>query len=175
MFAGKLGSASDRRKRGAPGSRSSVRARRCGMLLVMPKDDRSRSFPPSGGPRRMPPARENIQILTPRQVYEHLDQFVIGQAAAKRSVATAAHQHLKRIEQRRLGKATLLRKSNVLLMGPTGSGKTHIARQLAGPPEGPLTRFAATQSIETGYYGAGDEGTPAGMRVHRRHSNDGTH
>ena len=86
----------------------------------MPKDDRTRSFPPSGGPRR-PPARDEVRIPTPREIYEHLDRYVIGQTSAKRAVATAAHQHLKRIEQRRQGKATLLRKSNLLLMGPTGS------------------------------------------------------
>src|SRR3989475_10222923 len=174
MFAGKLGSAPDRRKRGALGSRSSVRARRCGMLLVMPKDDRSRSFPPSGGPRRMPPARENIQILTPRQVYEHLDQFVIGQAAAKRSVATAAHQHLKRIEQRRLGKATLLRKSNVLLMGPTGSGKTHIARKLADLLDVPFTVVDATEYTEAGYYGKDVEVMVAELLFKSGHSIDAT-
>src|SRR5256714_4947278 len=153
MSGGKLGAASDRRKRGAPGSRPSVRARRCGMLLAMPKDDRTRPFPPSGGPRRMPPARDDIKIHTPRQIFDHLDRYVIGQAAAKRSVATAAHQHLKRIEQRRLGKATLLRKSNVLLMGPTGSGKTHIARKLADLLEEPVTVVDATEYTEAGYYG----------------------
>src|SRR5947208_4745789 len=153
MSEGKLGAASDPRKRGAPGSRSSVQARRCGMLPVMPKDDRTRSFPPSGGPRRMSPARDDIKVLTPRQICDHLDRHVIGQAAAKRSVATAAHQHLKRIEQRRLSKATLLRKSNVLLMGPTGSGKTHIARKLADLLEVPFTVADATEYTEAGYYG----------------------
>src|SRR5205807_864215 len=78
-----------------------------------------------------PSREEPVKVLTPRQIYDHLDRYVIGQTAAKRAVATAAHQHLKRIEQRRIGKATLLRKSNLLLMGPTGSGKTHIARKLA--------------------------------------------
>jgi len=96
---------------------------------VHAKDDRTRSFPPSEV-ERLPRARTSASSRRAR-IYEHLDRYVIGQTSAKRAVATAAHQHLKRIEQRRQGKATLLRKSNVLLMGPTGSGKTHIARKLA--------------------------------------------
>src|SRR5438067_11659708 len=145
------------------------------MLLVMQKDDRTRSFPPSGGPRRMPPARENIQIHTPRQIYEHLDRYVTGQAAAKRSVATAAHQHLKRVEQRRLGKATLLRKSNVVLMGPTGSGKTHIARKLADLLEVPFTVVDATQYTEAGYYGKDVGVMVAELLVESGYSIDATH
>src|SRR6267142_721240 len=103
--------------------------------------------------RRPPPAREDIRVHTPREIYDHLDRYVIGQTAAKRAVSTAAHQHLKRIDQRRLDKPTLLRKSNVLLMGPTGSGKTHIARKLADLLEVPFTVVDATEYTEAGYYG----------------------
>ena len=125
----------------------------------MPRDERSR--PPErafsvggggGGPRRIT-AREEIRVLTPRQIYDHLDRYVIGQTAAKRAVSTAAHQHLRRIEQRRLGKETLLRKSNVLLIGPTGCGKTHIARKLAELLDVPFTVVDATEYTEAGYYG----------------------
>jgi ATP-dependent Clp protease ATP-binding subunit ClpX len=97
-----------------------------------------------GGPRRAPP-REEIRVLTPREIFEHLDRYFVGQRDAKRAVATAAHQHLKRIEQHRLGRKTLLKKTNLLLMGPTGSGKTHIARNLADLLEVPFTVVDATE------------------------------
>src|SRR3954470_15911622 len=124
----------------------------------MPKDERprpsERSIPaPAGGVARRVQRPDEIRVLTPRQIYDHLDRYVIGQVAAKRAVATAAHQHLKRIEQRRLGRPTLLRKSNLLLMGPTGCGKTHIARKLAELLEVPFTVVDATEYTEAGYYG----------------------
>src|SRR5207302_7181413 len=139
----------------------------------MPKDDRTRSFPPSGGPRR-PPARDEVRIPTPREIFDHLDRYVIGQTAAKRAVSTAAHQHLKRIEQRRLGKQTLLRKSNLLLMGPTGSGKTHIARKLADLLEVPFTVVDATEYTEAGYYGKDVEVMVAELLFTSGHSIDAT-
>ena len=143
--------------------------------MRMPKDDR-RSLPitAGGGARRIPPREEPLKVLTPRQIYDHLDRYVIGQRAAKRAVATAAHQHLKRIEQRRKGSATLLRKSNLLLMGPTGSGKTHIARKLADLLEVPFTVVDATEYTEAGYYGKDVEVMVAELLFKSGHSIDAT-
>ena len=145
----------------------------------MPKDDRprtaERNIPsPAGGGRRAPVRQEEVRLLSPRQIYEHLDRFVIGQTAAKRAVATAAHQHLKRIEQRRLGRPTLLRKSNLLLMGPTGSGKTHIARKLADLLDVPFTVVDATEYTEAGYYGKDVEVMVAELLFKSGHSIDAT-
>jgi len=56
---------------------------------------------------------------------------VVGQEEAKRAVSVAAHAHLRRVRARRGGRSFALRKSNLLLVGPTGSGKTHLARTLA--------------------------------------------
>jgi ATP-dependent Clp protease ATP-binding subunit ClpX len=91
--------------------------------------------------------------LTPRQIYEHLDRYVIGQERAKRVVAIAAYNHLKRCAERNRQRKSLLRKSNILMIGPTGSGKTHIARNLAAILDVPLTIADATEYTEAGYYG----------------------
>ena len=145
------------------------------MLRVMPKDvgERKGVGISPGGARRVP-RQDDVRILTPRQIYEHLDRYVIGQEAAKRAVATAAHQHLKRIEQRRLGAKTLLRKTNLLLMGPTGSGKTHIARNLAELLEVPFTVVDATEYTEAGYYGKDVEVMVAELLFKSGHSIDAT-
>ena len=141
----------------------------------MPKDDRPRTLPASaGGPRRQAPRQEEIRVLAPREIYAHLDRYVIGQTAAKRAVATAAHQHLKRIEQRRLGKPTLLRKSNLMLMGPTGSGKTHLARKLADLLEVPFCVVDATEYTEAGYYGKDVEVMVAELLFKSGHSIEAT-
>ncbi|HYH97015.1 AAA family ATPase, partial [Hyalangium sp.] len=76
-----------------------------------------------------------------------------GQEEAKRAVAIAAHNHLKRVQARRQRRGSLIKKSNILLMGPTGSGKTHIARNLAEILSVPFTTVDATEYTEAGYYG----------------------
>lgn len=98
-------------------------------------------------------ARREEAVLTPREIYERLDRFVIGQDGAKRAVAIAAHNHLKRLLARRLRRTSLIKKSNILLIGPTGSGKTHIARNLADILQVPFTTVDATEYTEAGYYG----------------------
>ena len=145
------------------------------MLASMPKDapERKGLGMSAGGARRVP-RQEDFRVLTPRQIYDHLDRYVVGQDAAKRAVATAAHQHLKRIEQRRLGAKTLLRKTNLLLMGPTGSGKTHIARNLAELLEVPFTVVDATEYTEAGYYGKDVEVMVAELLFKSGHSIDAT-
>ncbi len=145
------------------------------MLASMPKDapERKGLGMSAGGARRVP-RQEDVRVLTPRQIYDHLDRYVVGQDAAKRAVATAAHQHLKRIEQRRLGAKTLLRKTNLLLMGPTGSGKTHIARNLAELLEVPFTVVDATEYTEAGYYGKDVEVMVAELLFKSGHSIDAT-
>jgi ATP-dependent Clp protease ATP-binding subunit ClpX len=97
--------------------------------------------------------REYPDILTPAQIYGHLDQYVVGQERAKRTVAIAAYNHQKRILNKDENKPNPIKKSNILFIGPTGCGKTHIARNLADALEVPFTAVDATEYTEAGYYG----------------------
>jgi ATP-dependent Clp protease ATP-binding subunit ClpX len=99
------------------------------------------------------PRPERRPLLTPRQIYTYLDRYVVGQERAKRTVAIAAYNHLKRCAQPSAAGKRLIKKSNLLLIGPTGSGKTHIARTLAQCLEVPFTVADATEYTEAGYYG----------------------
>ncbi|QRK07829.1 ATP-dependent Clp protease ATP-binding subunit ClpX [Archangium violaceum] len=119
-------------------------------------------------------ARRDSPLMTPREIYERLDRFVIGQEAAKRAVAIAAHNHLKRIQARRMRRTSLLKKSNILLIGPTGSGKTHIARNLAEILSVPFTTVDATEYTEAGYYGKDVEVMVADLLFKANHSVEDT-
>ncbi|HVZ87091.1 MAG TPA: ATP-dependent Clp protease ATP-binding subunit ClpX [Polyangia bacterium] len=97
--------------------------------------------------------QQQQRLLTPRQIFTYLDRYVVGQERAKRTVAIAAYNHLKRCAQPTPAGKRLIKKSNLLLLGPTGSGKTHIARTLAQCLEVPFTIADATEYTEAGYYG----------------------
>ncbi len=91
--------------------------------------------------------------VTPRRIFEQLDQYVIGQRHAKEVLAIAAYNHLKRIEYLKFGGETTIRKSNILMIGPSGSGKTYLARTLARILDVPFAYNDATAFTEAGYYG----------------------
>jgi len=90
----------------------------------------------------------------PREIQDVLDQYVIGQARAKRTLAVAVYNHYKRIESRQKQNDDVeLAKSNILLVGPTGSGKTLLAETLARTLNVPFTMADATTLTEAGYVG----------------------
>jgi ATP-dependent Clp protease ATP-binding subunit ClpX len=122
---------------------------------------------------KTPPQRldEPAPLPTPRQIHELLGRFVIGQERAKRALAIAAYNHLKRTALRGLRRGvSTQRKSNVLLIGPTGSGKTHLARHLARVLDVPFHVADATEFTEAGYYGKDVEVMIAELLVKANHS-----
>jgi ATP-dependent Clp protease ATP-binding subunit ClpX len=93
-------------------------------------------------------------LPTPKEIAEILDQYVIGQRAAKRILAVAVYNHYKRLRhQSRTADDVELAKSNILLIGPTGSGKTLLAQTLARLLNVPFVMADATTLTEAGYVG----------------------
>ncbi|MCC6933618.1 MAG: ATP-dependent Clp protease ATP-binding subunit ClpX [Deltaproteobacteria bacterium] len=95
------------------------------------------------------------KLLTPQEIKDHLDQYIIGQEHAKKILSVAVHNHYKRIEKGslKLPDAIEIQKSNILLLGPTGSGKTLLAQTLAKLLDVPFTIADATNLTEAGYVG----------------------
>ncbi|WP_299850047.1 ATP-dependent Clp protease ATP-binding subunit ClpX [uncultured Roseovarius sp.] len=92
-------------------------------------------------------------VPTPREICEVLDDYVIGQSMAKRVLSVAVHNHYKRLNHSGKAGEVELQKSNILLIGPTGCGKTLLAQTLARILDVPFTMADATTLTEAGYVG----------------------
>jgi ATP-dependent Clp protease ATP-binding subunit ClpX len=99
------------------------------------------------------PATGELKLLKPMELKAKLDEFIVGQESAKRTISVAVYNHYKRIRSVAQNKESGYAKSNVLLLGPTGSGKTLIAKTLAQILDVPFTIADATTLTEAGYVG----------------------
>ncbi|MBU0505468.1 ATP-dependent Clp protease ATP-binding subunit ClpX, partial [bacterium] len=97
--------------------------------------------------------RAKTLVPKPKDIHKVLDEYVIGQDRAKRILSVAVHNHYKRIESKIMSKDVELQKSNIMLVGPTGSGKTLLAQTLAKFLNVPFTIVDATTLTEAGYVG----------------------
>ena len=92
-------------------------------------------------------------LLKPHDLYKHLEQYIVGQERCKKILSVAVHNHFKRVDSNLNLEDVELQKSNVLLIGPTGSGKTLMAQTLARILDVPFTIVDATTLTEAGYVG----------------------
>ncbi|MEN6451375.1 MAG: AAA family ATPase, partial [Thermoguttaceae bacterium] len=93
-----------------------------------------------------------MRDLTPRQIVEELDRHIVGQDAAKRAVAIAVRNRWRR-QQLQGDMRHEVAPKNIMMIGPTGVGKTEIARRLAKLTGAPFIKIEATRYTEVGYYG----------------------
>ncbi len=100
-------------------------------------------------------AQERPQYPRPKEISDELDRYAIGQHRAKKALSVAVYNHYKRVNSRGTGKAgeTEIQKGNILLVGPTGSGKTLLAQTLAKKLDVPFAIADATTLTEAGYVG----------------------
>jgi ATP-dependent Clp protease ATP-binding subunit ClpX len=95
-----------------------------------------------------------VQVPTPRDIMTALDEYIIGQHHAKKVLSVAVHNHYKRVQNSQVSRPNVeIQKSNILLLGPTGSGKTLLAQTLARILDVPFTIADATSLTEAGYVG----------------------
>lgn len=119
----------------------------CNMML----QDESKAKTTSTGKTKA--EQDNTPLSTPAQLVAQLNEHVIGQEQAKKSLAVAVYNHYKRLRQPDTADKVELSKSNVLMIGPTGSGKTYMVQSLARHLNVPFAMADATTLTEAGYVG----------------------
>lgn len=109
--------------------------------------------PKGKGKSRKKSAEKEMKLLKPAEIKKVLDEYVVGQDAAKVALSVSVYNHYKRIFSQDDGEDVELQKSNVLLLGPTGVGKTFLAQTLARTLDVPFAIADATTITEAGYVG----------------------
>lgn len=104
------------------------------------------------GEKKEPPIDIN-KVLPPHKIKEKLDEYVIGQDQAKKAISVAVYNHYKRIVRQQENEDVEIEKSNMLMIGPTGCGKTYLVKTLAKILDVPLAIADATSLTEAGYIG----------------------
>lgn len=95
----------------------------------------------------------NFKVIKPREIKKFLDEYVIGQDEAKKIISVAVYNHYKRLNQRKIDSEVTIEKSNIIMVGETGTGKTYLARTLAKILQVPFCIADATVLTEAGYVG----------------------
>ena len=106
-----------------------------------------------GAAKPKEPDFKTKRIPKPKEIKEHLDQYVIGQDEAKRYLSVAVYNHYKRLQQPETDDGVEIEKSNIIMVGSTGTGKTLLARTIAKLLDVPFTIVDATVFTEAGYVG----------------------
>ncbi len=100
------------------------------------------------------PSHLDLETLPkPTEIYDHLNEYVVSQEEAKRTLSVAVYNHYKRVQMGQQDSDVELQKSNIMLLGPTGCGKTHLAQTLARILNVPFAIADATALTEAGYVG----------------------
>ncbi|MBQ3278830.1 MAG: ATP-dependent Clp protease ATP-binding subunit ClpX [Clostridia bacterium] len=124
----------------------------CNECIALCNDILSEEEEPYGDGAQ-PAVKGPVNLLSPAEMKKTLDEYVIGQERAKRALSVAVYNHYKRINRKAKRDDVELQKSNILLLGPTGSGKTYLAQTLARILEVPFAIADATSVTEAGYVG----------------------
>ena len=95
----------------------------------------------------------NFNLIKPVELKKYLDQYVVGQDEAKKVISVAVYNHYKRLMQQRTDEEVIIEKSNIIMVGETGTGKTYLARTLANILQVPFCIADATVLTEAGYVG----------------------